>query len=589
MSTLETTRRILEQEGLASFIVEQWDEKKGQRSPWEAEKRELRNYLFATDTSKTNGNNLPWRNSTTIPKICQIRDNLHANYISALFPNDDWLKWEGYSLEDETKEKQDAIQAYMSNKVREDDMRTVISKLVYDYIDYGVAIADTVWVNETKEDTESGEIIPGYVGPRAVRLSPLDVIFDPTANTFEKSWKITRSIKHLGTLELEWQQTGDETARRAIEEAKEARSHLRSITRDDFDKCEAFSVDGFGDYYTYLGSGYVEILEFEGTLHDPDTGDLLNDYIVTIIDRTRVLRREPIPAWKRDGYKVMTSWRKRPDSLYGMGPLDNLVGMQYRLDHLQNATADARDLTIMPPLLVKGEIQEDSQWGPFARFQLDEDGDIRPLFTGANIQAMEAEIAFLMNMMEEMAGAPKQAMGIRTPGEKTAFEVGALENAAGRIFQEKTTQFEVELLEPLLNNMLELAVKNMSGSDVVRVMDDDLGVADFLEITKADITATGKLRPIGARHFAQQAQLMQNITSMANTQLWQQISPHFSAKGLAKLTEDMLNLRRFELYGDNIGLMEQVETQRLSQTAQENLDVEAATPIEGEENEAPLG
>lgn len=588
MSTLETTKRILEKESLASFIVEQWDEKKGQRSTWEAEKRELRNYIFATDTSKTSGNVLPWRNSTTIPKICQIRDNLHANYISALFPNDDWLKWEGYTLEDETKEKQDAIQAYMSNKVREDQMRSTISTLTYDYIDFGISIADCIWVNESKEDTETGEIIPGYVGPRSVRISPLDVVFDPTAASFEASWKITRTIKHLGTLELEWLATGDEVAKAAIDAAKEARAHLRNITKDDFDKAEAFAIDGFGDYYSYLGSGFVEILEFEGTLHDPDTGELLNDYLVTIIDRTRVLRKAPIPAWKRGGYKVMTAWRKRPDSLYGMGPLDNLVGMQYRLDHLQNATADARDLTIMPPLLVKGEMQEDSQWGPFARFQLDEDGDVRPLFTGANIQAMEAEIAFLMNMMEEMAGAPKSAMGIRTPGEKTAFEVSSLDNAAGRIFQEKTTQFEIELLEPILNNMLELAVKNMSGSDVIRVMDDDLGVADFLEITKADITAAGKLRPIGARHFAQQAQLLQNIVGLSNTQLWAQISPHFSSKGLARLTEDMLNLRRFDLYGDNVGLMEQVETQRLSQTAQENLEVEAATPVEGGEDEATL-
>jgi len=588
MSVLEVVERALQQDTLASFIVEQWDEKKGQRAAWEAEKRELRNYIFATDTSKTNGNTLPWRNSTTLPKICQIRDNLHANYISALFPNDDWMKWEGYTLEDETKEKQDAIQAYMSNKVREDDMRSVISKLVYDYIDYGVAQGDVIWVNESKEDVETGEIVPGYIGPRAVRLSPLDVVFDPTALSFEDSWKITRTIKHLGTLELEYGNTGDEYIKKALDRAKETRSHLKSITRDDFDKAGAFSVDGFGDYYTYLGSGYVEILEFEGTMHDPDSGELLNDYIITIIDRTTLLRKEPIPAWKRNGYKVMTSWRKRPDNLYGMGPLDNLVGMQYRLDHLQNATADARDLTIMPPLLVKGELQEAADWGPFARFQLDEDGDIRPLFTGANIQAMEAEIAFLMNMMEEMAGAPKQAMGIRTPGEKTAFEVSSLENAAGRIFQEKTTQFEIELLEPLLNNMLETSVRNMQGADVVRVMDDDLGVADFLEITKEDITAAGKLRPIGARHFAQQAQLMQNIVSLSNTQLWPQVSQHLSSKGLAKLTEDLLNLRRFELYGDNIALMEQIETQRLAQTAQENLEVEQATPIEGEEDEAPL-
>lgn len=158
MSTLETTKRILEKESLASFIVEQWDEKKGQRATWEAEKRELRNYIFATDTSKTSGNVLPWRNSTTIPKICQIRDNLHANYISALFPNDDWLKWEGYTLEDETKEKQDAIQAYMSNKVREDQMRSTISTLTYDYIDFGISIADCIWVNESKEDTETGRL-----------------------------------------------------------------------------------------------------------------------------------------------------------------------------------------------------------------------------------------------------------------------------------------------------------------------------------------------------------------------------------------------------------------------------------------------
>ena len=81
MSTLEATR-VLEQDTLATFIVEQWDEKKGNRSEWEAEKRELRNYVFATDTSKTSNSTLPWKNSTTIPKLCQIRDNLHANYIT---------------------------------------------------------------------------------------------------------------------------------------------------------------------------------------------------------------------------------------------------------------------------------------------------------------------------------------------------------------------------------------------------------------------------------------------------------------------------------------------------------------------------
>lgn len=579
MSTLEASR-VLEQDTLAKFIVEQWDEKKGQRSVWEEDKQELRNYVFATDTTRTSNAALPWKNSVTLPKLCQIRDNLHANYISALFPNDNWMKWEGYSSNDEVKEKRDAIQAYMSNKVREDGMRSTISKLVYDYIDYGIAIADVVWVNESKEDPETGETIAGYVGPRLVRCSPLDVVFDPTSSSFEDSWKITRTIKHFGALKLEYKDKKEEYILEAIKRAEDARAHLSSWSRDDFKKSAAFAVDGFGDYYTYLGSGFVEILEFEGTLHDPNTGELLDDYIITVIDRTTVLRKQKYPAWKRNGYKVMSGWRKRPDNLYAMGPLDNLVGMQYRLDHLQNATADARDLTIMPPLVARGEIQNEAKWEPFALFQMDETGDIKPLFTGTNIAAMEAEIAFIMNMMEEMAGAPKQAMGIRTPGEKTAHEVSVLENASGRIFQEKVTQFEIELLEPVLNNMLETAVRNMNTTDIVRTLDDDFGVAEFMSITKEDITAKGKLRPIGARHFAQQAQLMQNLTGLANSAVWQKIEPHISDKALAKLTEDLLQLRRFEIYGDNAGLMDKIETQRLMNTGQEGLETEALTPTE---------
>lgn len=578
--SVEATTAMTRQ-GLADFIVSLWDEKKSQRQTWESEKEELRNYIFATDTTTTSNKVLPWKNSTTIPKLCQIRDNIHANYISSLFPNDDWLQWEGYTLDDNSLEKRTTIQAYMSNKARESGIRTTCSQLLYDYIDYGNAFADVIWCNETKYDESSGETIPGYVGPKLIRISPLDIVFDPTASSFEDSWKITRTIKHYGTLKVEYKDTKEDYIKEAIAVCDKNRKGLSSWTKDDVRKSSAFLVDGFGDYYSYLKSGFVELLEFEGTMHDPDTGELLDDYVITVIDRSVVLRKVPIPAWKRNGFKVHVGWRKRPDNLYAMGPLDNLVGMQYRLDHLQNATADARDLTIMPPLKVKGELAEETQWGPFARFQLEENGDIAPLFTGAGIQAMENEMSFIMNMMEEMAGAPRQAMGIRTPGEKTAFEVQSLDNASGRIFQEKTTQFEIECLEKALNNMLHLAVKKMNGGDIVRVLDDDLGVAEFISITKEDITANGKLRPIGARHFAQQAQRIQNLSSLSATGLWAKVEPHFSDKKLAKLVEDLLQLRRFSIYADNAGVMDKMETQQLMNAGQENLAVEAATPIEG--------
>ena len=368
-----------------------------------------------------------------------------------------------------------------------------------------------------------------------------------------------------------------------MKHVQDNRSRLTGATKDDFDKAASYSIDGFGSLHEYYGSGFVELLEFEGTIHDIDTGELLDDYIITVIDRTTVIRKEPIPAWKRGGFKVHAGWRKRPDNLYAMGPLQNLIGMQYRLDHLQNLAADIRDLTAAPPLVFRGELQEAVKWGPFAEFHMEPDGDVRPLFTGSDLAGVEGEMAAILQLMEEMAGAPKQAMGIRTPGEKTAHEVQTLENAAGRIFQEKVTQFEIEVLEPLLNNMLEMAVRNMTGAEVIRIIDDDLGVADFMSITKEDITAKGKLRPIGARHFAQQAQLTQNIVGMANSNIWAKIEPHISDKKLAKLFEETLQIERFDLVSDNAGLMDKVESQRLMNQAQEDLAVEQQTPIEEDE------
>jgi hypothetical protein len=176
--------------------------------------------------------------------------------------------------------------------------------------------------------------------------------------------------------------------------------------------------------------------------------------------------------------------------------------------------------------------------------------------------------------MEQYAGAPREAMGMRTPGEKTAFEVQQLQNAAGRIFQEKITTFEIELLEPVLNAMLETGRRNMDATDWVRVLDDDLGVVRFMEVKKEDITASGIIRPIGARHFAAQAQIVQNLTSLANTPIWQQIAPHTSSKQLAKMVEDVLGFGRYQLFRPNVAIDEQAETQRLVSQTQEDLMLE---------------
>jgi len=262
------------------------------------EKIELRNYIFATDTRSTTNAKLPWKNSTHLPKLTQIRDNLHANYISALFPNDDWLKWEGQSLEGETQKKRRAILAYMDNKLRASDFRQTISQLLYDYIDYGNCIGEVIYVDEHKTDPATGEEIPGYIGPKLVRRSPLDVVFNPTAATFESTPKITRLLKTFGEIELELEsQPENQHYKTILDNMRAVRNNIGTYDANDVAKATGYTVDGFGSLLDYYQSNYVEILEFEGTIYDRYSKKMLKDYRITVYARSYVARLEPNASW----------------------------------------------------------------------------------------------------------------------------------------------------------------------------------------------------------------------------------------------------------------------------------------------------
>ena len=73
---------ILQPDRIASQIALQFQNWDMLRQNWLNEKRDLRNYLFATDTTSTQNAILPWKNSTTVPKLTQIRDNLMASPLS---------------------------------------------------------------------------------------------------------------------------------------------------------------------------------------------------------------------------------------------------------------------------------------------------------------------------------------------------------------------------------------------------------------------------------------------------------------------------------------------------------------------------
>lgn len=542
---------------------------------------ELRRYVYATDTRTTTNATLPWKNTTTIPKLCQIRDNLFSNYMASLFPKRKWLVWQADSQADSKRQKKEAITDYMKYVIDQDGFKKEMSKLILDYIDYGNCFATVEWKDETQQLEDKTQV--GYVGPALRRISPLDIVMNPTGSDFITTPKIVRSLLTKGEVKELLSRLSTDSNQKQYEELwdymKNLRNHAGNFsTNTEKSKNDIYRVDGFSSYRNYLQSDYVELLTFYGDIYDEESDEYLRNHVVVVADRHKLIYKSPNPSYFGHPPVYHVGWRVRQDNLWAMGPLDNLVGMQYRIDHVENLKADVFDLLTFPPLKVKGYV-EDFKWGPFERIYIGDDGDVTPIAPPFQVLQANTEIDILQQRMEEMAGSPKEAMGFRTPGEKTAYEVQRLENAASRIFANKISQFEEQLLERLLNAMLEMARRNMT-STTIRVFDDQMKIETFRQLSPDDITGNGRIRPIAARHFAEKAETVQNLNNFFASALGADpdVKAHFSSIKLAELFEDLLEVQDYEIVQPYIRLSEQADAQRLAQAHQQQVMMEAQTP-----------
>jgi len=255
-----------------------------------------------------------------------------------------------------------------------------------------------------------------------------------------------------------------------FEYLREIRFHARTFQGDWQQQDRLYAMDGFTSFRAYLLQDYVEVLTFYGDWYDYINNVFEKNRVITVVDRHKLIGNKSNPSFF--GYPPIfhVPWRKKQDNLWGMGPLDNLIGMQYRTDHVENMKADIFDLATYPVQKVKGFV-EDFVWQPGEKIYTSDEGDVELLQPQVQALNSNMEIQNLMNLMEQMAGAPKEAMGFRSPGEKTKYEVQRLENASSRIYQNKINQFEEQVIEPLLNAMLELARRNMTDATTIRVFD----------------------------------------------------------------------------------------------------------------------
>ena len=580
-----------------SRIYTKWQQ---QQSQYQAIIDDLRDQIFATDITTTGNRENDFSNRTTIPKLMHIYQNLAANYQDHLFSSPEWLAWEAHDEDSALQEKRRAIQSYIRSKFEQQNIEGVFSDLIQDWL-FGTCICELVYVDESTKDADTGDTIPGYLGPKLFRIPTTDLVYNLSAPNFESSPKIIRELISIGELikrsedrpgEQGWTQELVQT----VQSRRDRFENLGwKIAKADQDKAKGYIADGFSSLQEYYQSHLVEILTFKGDFYDGNRKELLRNHTIVIADRFEIVFKGPIKSWGGSDYIYQSTWQDRQNNLMGMGPLENLCGMQYKLDKLENLRADVFDQIVHPVTIERGDVElYGTRGAPGAHYVVGEDGSVEFLRPDTTALQADNQIGQVMRLMEELAGSPRESMGQRTPGEKTKFEVQVLEQGANRLFRNKTKRFE-KMIEKISNDSLEMARRNLNGPDLVRAETNEFGAEEFLEVTKEDLTAQGHLRARGSSIFIERANKLQDLNTIYSSPIGQMISPHTSRIKLADTVAQLAQIEKDNIIQPNVGITEDAESQRIAQTAQQalaeedQLDINDQATQEGNQPEADQG
>ena len=575
-------KELQQPEGLAAAIADKFVTWENSRDRWYRNAKETLENLYATSTRDIYNQTREYDNSTHIPKITQIRDMLITYYLDAMFSLPDYVDWEAYDYDSIDVNTRNTLKSVAKQMVEDSGFKPTIRELVEDYVDYGNCFATVVNVTDTLGDA----II--YQGPRAVRLDPLNIYFDPLASDFNRSPKIIRSIKTLGELIAESEDLPEDANmyKEALNKAIKNRSMVRdrlAETNAELIKDDICNIAGFGNWSAYYASDIVELLTFYGDIYNMEDKKLHRNTRIVVMDRSHVLLEEPIKNYGFKSNIFKAGWRDRKDNLWSMSPLDNIKGMQFMIDFLENKRADIFNYISNPMIVTKGDVEMPEYLYPGCQVGLDVDSDLQ--FARPDATALQADLYIdrYINLMEEMAGTPREAMGFRTPGEKTAFEVSQLNTASSRLFNEKTRKFELEMLEPLLTLMLRIYMTNPTRTVKIRNQLED-GTVLFEEVNLDQLQANGRFVAMGSNTYTEKARMAQTVMQIYNSAIPSDplVFNYFNPKTLAKIIAYTTGLDSWpDIVKENARTNAELEMRQTQEFAQQQLE---ETQVRGLQN-----
>lgn len=532
--------------------------------------QEVRSMVFATDINSTSAANIDTKNRTHIPKLTELSDTLQSNYWDTIFGESKFFVFSGTTETDRVRAKK--IEAWIRSKLETKKFRQKVGRaLCADYVIYGNCFLEVDYIVEL--DDYNNEVFKGVV---IRRVSPLDLTFDAKAATFKDAGKIQTKRIHLADLaELPVKFPSLDFNKSVI--AKIIKSRQTGYVEDWVDVLheENMTMDGYGSYETYFKQDFVTVRVYRGDIYNPKTGKVQKHRIIWSVDDIHIILNMTNPS--PTGYDGLhhVPWRLRPDNLWGMGALDNLAGMQYRVDKVENLKSDILDLCAFPITVHKGGQTIDDLgaiYRPGNLIELDIDEEIS--FESPNpiiLQYGDAHIAQYFKLMEDFAGAPPESRGIRSPGEKTKAEVQMLDSKGAKIFRDKSKVFETALEDALLE-AFELTLLNFDGEDYVDIFDDIQGKDMLQALALEDIKAHGTFIAMGSKHWdrknKRKVELDGLIAGAFNNPKY---APHVSGWEVMQTINSDYELEETGIISQFTGIKEDVANQAVAQAESQQI------------------
>lgn len=557
------------------------------RRRWEENCEETMQYLYATSTQDIMELSRTWDNTTHLPKLTQVRDLLLTLYHDAIFSLPDYVEWEAYSRDTLVDPVRSSLQNFVRQMLDQSNFKDSIDSLLEDYIDYGNAFAMPVYCRDIHYNADKTQTLI-YEGPKLIRINPMDLYFDPTVADFSKAPKIIRSIVSIGELKaMTEDMPEDETFKkafdRAIKQRLDIRREIAGVGTERL-KDQELMIAGFSSLSSYYNSDTVELLTFYGDLYDMENDKMYRNYKMVVMDRSVLLSKEPIIDLGVGCNIIKCGWRDRKDTAWSMSPLDNIKGMQYMIDFLENKRADVFNFISNPNIVTIGDVEMPESNAPGTEYHCDAGSAVQFLRPDATALQADTYIDKYMYLMEEMAGAPREAAGFRSPGEKTAFEVAQLNTAASRVFAKQTRKFEREMLEPAINLMLQLFLRKASGKTIkLRVVNPNTGAVSFENLEVDSLNGNGRFHAIGSETYTEKERMAQTLMQLGNTAIYadELVRNQFSAKKIAEILAYTTGIDKFDgILKNNARVYEGLEMAQAQEYAQQEMDEQQARGLQ---------